>query len=393
MEIDMNIYFPSLIAMLFLFCFMLVDNSLEKKIKNKFYLLMFFALIELIAYLMEFVYTAKPTFSPGIVFYTALGYTVRPILLYMIISVALRDSKHYKLYAGVQIILISINTVLAFSAFWVDIMYSFTPDNQFVRGPLGYISHVTAVIQEIFILLHTLRTYKKRGLFESLLITAMLGVITVSMYLETNHQGIGIGRSAISISIVFYYMFFQTQNFLESIKAGEHKRRSLEYENSRDDLTSLLNKKYFSKRSTEIMADESTTSAVCIFLDIDNFKEINDSFGHPYGDEVLKQVASILKGTFRKEDLISRFGGDEFCILLANVPLRNIPKQLENLVKSLQLVFEQGHEVVEISTSIGAIYCNNKEKLDYYSLLQEADKALYESKQGGKNQFKLKIIQ
>lgn len=392
MVVDVNIYFPSIITMLFLFCFMLADHGLEKTIKMRFYLMILFALIELFAYLMEWHYSTLPVPTFQHTLYSAIGYTVRAILLYLIITVALRNSRYYKLYTRLLLVLIIINTVLSFSAFWTDIMYTFNEKNEFIRGPLGYFCHIVAVIQELFILIHTMKTHKKKGRFESLLILAMLGVLTLSIVMETGTVGVGVGRSAISTSIVFYYMFFQTQYFVENLKAGEHRRLSLEYENARDGLTSLFNKNYFTKRSKELMAQDSTKSIVCIFLDIDNFKNVNDSFGHAYGDEVLKKVADILKNTFRKEDLTSRFGGDEFCILLTNVPIKSVTKQLESVLSSLRLEFKRGGKTVRISTSIGAVYCEKSEKYDYHALFEEADKALYESKQRGKNQFTFKII-
>lgn len=392
MTVDVNIYYPSLITMLFLFFFMLADSGMEKSIKHRFYLLIAFAILELFAYVMEVLCANMSTYTVMRTVYSAIGYSVRPALLYLIITVAIRNSKYYRIYTRMLLVLLALNVLLAFSAFWTNIMYSFTDDNEFIRGPLGYFSHVVALFLEGFILIHTLKTYRRKGKFESLLVIAMLSVITLAMFMETGNSGLGVGRSAISTSIVFYYMFFQTQSFVENIKAGEHKRLSLEYENSRDGLTALLNKGYFSKRSAEIMEDEETRSIVCIFLDLDNFKAINDSFGHAYGDEVLKKVGAILKNTFRKEDLISRFGGDEFCILLSNVPVKNVTKQLKTLLGSLRLEFRQGEEAVHISTSIGAIYCDNRARLDYDTLFQEADKALYESKQRGKNQYTFKVV-
>lgn len=392
MAADFNAYFPSIITMLFLFCFMLADHGMDKAIKRRFYLLIVFAILELIAYVLEYQYSKLSYFTLERVFFNSLGYTVRAILLYLIITIAIRNSKHYRFYSRLLFSLLTLNTLIAFSAFWTDIMYKFTETNEFVRGPLGYFSHIIALILEGFILIHTLKTYRYKGKFESLLIVAMLSVITLSMFMETGLTEVGVGRSAISASIVFYYMFFQTQFYVENIKAGEHKRKSLEYENARDGLTSLLNKSYFAKLGAEVMADDATKSIVCIFLDLDNFKSVNDSFGHAYGDEVLKKAANILKNTFRKEDLISRFGGDEFCILLANVPVKSVTKQLENVLHSLRLEFREGDELVKISTSIGAVYCEQREKLDYYSLFHEADKALYESKQRGKDKYTFKII-
>ncbi len=125
-----------------------------------------------------------------------------------------------------------------------------------------------------------------------------------------------------------------------------------------------------------------------LFIDLDNFKRMNDAYGHKFGDEILKKVAQALAGSIRESDTAARIGGDEFAILLNNLQER---KDLLPVVSKLAASFEKpmnigGHEI-EICISIGeALYPDDAEEVD--ALLAHADKMMYlrkqETKRGSK---------
>ncbi|MBL8148985.1 MAG: diguanylate cyclase [Blastocatellia bacterium] len=124
-----------------------------------------------------------------------------------------------------------------------------------------------------------------------------------------------------------------------------------------------------------------------LMIDIDHFKRVNDKYGHQIGDLVLKKVAKCLKEQLRSTDTPSRYGGEEFCVLLAETNLEAALKVAENLrkkISSMVALFVEGEEI-KVTVSIG-IYSGNGENLpemgDIYSL---ADKALYEAKTSGRN--------
>ncbi len=122
----------------------------------------------------------------------------------------------------------------------------------------------------------------------------------------------------------------------------------------------------------------------CMFLDIDDFKKINDTFGHHKGDMVLTQAGQILSACTRKEDVIVRFGGDEFCIWLYGLSGR---KQPEAIAKRILNAF---HTSGTIHASIGITLVGEQET-EYDAILRRADQALYLAKGKGKNQFAFQL--
>ena len=122
-------------------------------------------------------------------------------------------------------------------------------------------------------------------------------------------------------------------------------------------------------------------------IDIDNFKTVNDTFGHTIGDTVLQKISSCLKSNFRSQDIIGRAGGDEFVVFLKNVSSDDlIYEKAELLRDALQNFSLSASETFPISISIGiSLYPQNGCK--YSELFTTADKALYSSKRNGKNRY------
>lgn len=124
-----------------------------------------------------------------------------------------------------------------------------------------------------------------------------------------------------------------------------------------------------------------------IFLDVDNFKNVNDNFGHRTGDEVLMYISRQLQKVFRKSDIIWRIGGDEFAVFARNLPdQETIEKKLDELCSIYNNAHENRELSCEISGSIGVAFYP-KDGQDYDTLMSKADKALYYAKASGKNRY------
>ena len=176
-------------------------------------------------------------------------------------------------------------------------------------------------------------------------------------------------------------------------KAAEEKIRLLNAELEQlaltDYLTNLFNRRYFMQRGAEELkrANRNTQPLALLMLDIDEFKKVNDTYGHEAGDLALKQVALALKSSLREIDILGRMGGEEFAVLLPNTLLDNATLLAERIRQSIaNIPFQMSVEalIIPITISIGvAAYTEDMSGID--DLLRNADKALYYAKNNGRN--------
>ena len=160
---------------------------------------------------------------------------------------------------------------------------------------------------------------------------------------------------------------------------------------NRDYLTGLYNRRYFYDSMQEYMESISQTGEqfAVAMIDIDNFKKINDQYGHDIGDKVIVQLADILRSGTSYRDLVSRFGGEEFCLVLKNINRYSASDILERIreeVASYTLVLEN-EEYIQFTVSIGATL-HTEDTLD--ETINLADMLLYNAKNNGKNQLVFK---
>ncbi len=156
-----------------------------------------------------------------------------------------------------------------------------------------------------------------------------------------------------------------------------------------DQLTDVWNRRYFdesARRALEVARRNERPLSV-VLVDTDKFKSVNDTFGHPVGDEVLKAVAAVLKENARKSDLVARFGGEEFAILMPESGIGLAAQAAERMREALESdvrprVDALGDRVITASFGVAA-FENASDRLE--DLLSAADVAMYESKESGRN--------
>ncbi len=174
-----------------------------------------------------------------------------------------------------------------------------------------------------------------------------------------------------------------------SKKQTEELKQQLENSRTqllRDDLTGLANRLAYNERILiEANRWKRNKESLCIAMwDIDNFKNINDTFGHDAGDRVLKLFAKIIVGRVRGMDLFARMGGEEFVLVMPDTPINTALKLNNKLRKALQRYrFQYNGEVVPVTASVGI--AEFKDGLETEEVLKCADKALYVSKNSGRN--------
>lgn len=170
----------------------------------------------------------------------------------------------------------------------------------------------------------------------------------------------------------------------------KEKERELAFINQaqRDSLTNLYNKMVTQDLIINTLENIKPNSKHALYLiDLDNFKNVNDSFGHAAGDIVLTQIADKLRQSFRETDIVGRIGGDEFLVMLKNIhDLDVVAKKAEQISTICrEIIGKNGHRI-EISLSIG-ICIIPLDGQSFEEIFKKADKALYKAKNRGKNSF------
>ena len=165
---------------------------------------------------------------------------------------------------------------------------------------------------------------------------------------------------------------------------GHHLTDNLKKQLSREALTGLYNKESAFTLIAEILRDRAEHRHAMLMLDLDNFKQVNDQLGHKEGDRTLVAFASLLKSIFRAEDVIARYGGDEFLIFMPNVTSEEAVRRKANrLLEVTRVEIGLQNAGIDISTSIGIAF--SEKGLSMEELFNHADKALYDAKHKGKS--------
>jgi diguanylate cyclase len=183
------------------------------------------------------------------------------------------------------------------------------------------------------------------------------------------------------------------QKLAEAQAEAENLREDLAQvtsEAQRDFLTGVFNRKALDRMMDDLakFSEENKTPLCLLMIDIDYFKKFNDTYGHLIGDEVLKMVAKILTGTLKGKDIVARFGGEEFAVLLPSTPLEGamvVAELLRKAISSKELKRrDTGDTIGKITVSIGvAAYRVGDDTIPVF--IKRADEALYRSKELGRN--------
>ena len=172
----------------------------------------------------------------------------------------------------------------------------------------------------------------------------------------------------------------------EELKKAQEELKLLA---SIDPMTKLFNRRYFTEMSKPILdlAKRNKTDTAIVMIDIDNFKNVNDTYGHKAGDNAIIALSLKLKEIGRESDIVCRWGGEEFLILLPNtnsngalVISEKIRKEVENLIIKIE-----NDEELKITVSLGVSSIDNKNDINMETSINRADKALYKAKNSGRN--------
>lgn len=184
----------------------------------------------------------------------------------------------------------------------------------------------------------------------------------------------------------------ELESALEEMASLKHRYQEL---SMIDELTGIHNRRFFFPEATSSLANalRYRQPFSLMMIDLDRFKNVNDSYGHSTGDKVLQVAAALLKGQTREGDVIARFGGEEFIMALPNTDREGAVQLAERILESLRTVaFNSGNQSIHVTASIGISSLTGTEGPDQQELLEqllrEADRALYLGKNSGRDQVR-----
>lgn len=217
-------------------------------------------------------------------------------------------------------------------------------------------------------------------LFNVLAVIFYKGLIKPN-YIVSHGTGLGIMLEALMLAFIISHRI----KILEGIRASQDE---LKKQASTDPLTRLHNRRHFAAEAEYLLAlcQQQKQPMTIMIADIDHFKQVNDRWGHPVGDKVLVRIAQTLKNCSRNRDLLARFGGEEFVILLPDADLKQAMLCAERIRTSVERTqFESGtDEPLRVTLSLGVTQIDTEHD-SIQSALARADRALYEAKHSGRN--------
>ena len=325
-------------------------------------------LVELFARNAEYITAESETYTEWRAVWSALLYISRAAIMYAIIGteINMKLKMSRKTFALASIPLI-VMTLVAVSVFFTDKVYWFDETNHFHAGEWGVLRYVPLLLYFVIEVILIVRGTFKRHRAITVLGYECVALILMAMYFEYDSYPEFLCETAMIIGITFYYMYYQTNALLQ-------ENSTLLNVAHKDALTGVYNRAGY---DSIVEGHPEWTDVGFLIMDIDKFKLINDNYGHDIGDQMLKRVASILQTTFRDEDYIIRFGGDEFVVLIPGFgpevaeivqkKIESINVLLENLIGALP----------KSSVSAGVAFSSEGVTKELYT---KADKALYEIK-------------
>ena len=315
------------------------------------------------------------------VFMLNISLITMPIFLLLFMMAIFETRQHYPIeHRFLQAVLIPLCAMFVWGLF--DISRALKPASSMALIMMTVTLSVSVSLlrkghplAKYFLVGHTLFV-----IFNALAVLFYKGLIEPS-YLASHGTGLGIMLEALMLAFIISHRI----KILEDIRASQEE---LKEQASTDPLTRLHNRRYFSTEAEFLLAlcrEQKRPMAVMI-ADIDHFKRVNDTWGHPVGDRVIVRIAQTLKSCCRSRDLLARFGGEEFVILLPDADLQQAALCAERIRATVATTaFQMGDgDAAHLSLSIGVALVD-VEHDSIQTALDRADQALYTAKQDGRN--------
>lgn len=341
--------YASILTLVCLLVFIFTNDYFVRRLRLLFLVSCFMLLTLVTADSIEYWTASLNYYTPVRTLMSAIGYSLRPIVIFVVILLLGNVKGKRSVWIALPAM---INLVISFSAFFTGIAYSYTDNNQFVRGPLGYSAFVAASFYEIVLIICTVKQYRLVRITESVISAVVVCFFLLATVMESVWKFEGVINVSGAVALTFYYLYLNTQQF------------------KRDPLTNVLNRRCLyldaEKRISELRA--------VLSIDLNDLKKWNDENGHDKGDEAICTLVRSIEDVLLPNCFIYRVGGDEFMILCFN-------QTIENVIELKQKIKENVANT-PISCAVGVAY--RKDDEEFLKLCSRADKAMYEDKKSMK---------
>ena len=294
----------------------------------------------------------------GYIFITILSSV---IALFVEYNINFSDIK-YKLLKRIFLPIVIANSIITILSIKFGLYFKLDQDNNYIRGDFLFVGVILSYLPLLIVLLRTLLIYRQESIhLRSILISGTLLPLVFNILQITNFFPIPILFPAVTLSILFFYMFLINNSFY------------LDY------LTGLQNKRGVNKYFGDLPA-VLNNYLIVIFIDIDDFKAINDAYGHKEGDNAIIAFSKIISRSVRKNDLVARIGGDEFLIVAVTNSENEANLIADRINSELRLYNNTPDNSYKLSMSCGVNIVPPHAQIDKEKVISQADEKMYINK-------------
>lgn len=366
-EVQRN--FLSIIILFILFFSLLRQSNRKEHINQLFFYLIGFSILFLILSTVMTLVNGKEALFFKVALHSSVGfyYGLAPLFsllwLFYVDFTIFQDKKRFVKLSIIPLVLFVINTFLVLLSYSIGLLFKITDQNVLLRGTYYYWIFILngAIFLYAMYHIYTHKTRIRKKEFIPLLSFAIPPFLATIIFLFFND--VDIICNSLVVSHVLVYVYIQTKITSTDFLTGLFNKREFEFVVSQLNLNKLKN--------LEISG---------IMIDINNFKRINDMYGHKSGDEALISIANILKSSVRKQDYVFRVGGDEFVVLIISDREYKLDIIIKRILKVLEEFNEKGTYDFKISFSIGKGIYDESKHLNLNRFFDYLDEMMYVDK-------------
>lgn len=356
MEILATIYTIDIITLLFLFILLNTNRVMENNLKRSFSYTIVLTVIIILSEVGTILVGDSGASLTGLnIFFNIVGFSLSPFIPIFLIGIF--DARYLKTHKVLFLPAI-INAILVLLSPFFKLIFYVDSNNNYIRGSIFFVFAIIYIINILLLVVITWHVSRKKLYPIKWKIAALASFTIIGTFIQIFSPAIYSTWHCVTLSLLLFYIIL------------------FDFEGSFDALTQIYNRTAFEKKLLNLKGKKMFS---IIMIDINDFKAVNDTWGHEYGDIVLKEVAETIKNSFDSSYSHYRIGGDEFCIISKDINRERIDRQLEEL--NVRLTKRRKINVHFPTVAFGYSLFQGESNSNVKKTLNEADGKMYEHKQ------------